>query len=262
MGREMRVAIVTGAASGFGAETARRLARDGVRVVVADLDGDGARAVAESIGEAGGNATSCRCDVGNAESYAAMVDHAEGEFGLPDITVNNAGYTHPRSAMEDVSEADLGKVLDVNLKALYFTGRYIVPKLKARGQGGAIVNISSTAAFRPGMALTWYSAAKAAMNVATQGMAMELGHHGIRVNAIAPVIGETGMLTRFMGQEDSPEARVKFGASIPLGRFCKPADVAGVVAFLVGPDGAFVNGHCLPVDGGFLAGGYARPAGT
>lgn len=258
----MKTAIVTGAASGFGAATAERLARDGHAVVVADLNEGGAGNVVDRINGAGGKAVACACNVADADAYSAMADLARSAFGDIDIVVNNAGYTHPRSAMEDVTEDDFYRVVDVNLKALFYTGKFIVPGMKKRGKGGTIINVSSTAAKRPGMALTWYSAAKAAVNVASQGMAMELGHHGIRVNAIEPVIGETGMLTRFMGQEDSPEARSKFGGSIPLGRFCKPADVANVVGFLCGPDGSFVNGHCLPVDGGFLGGAYARPAGN
>ena len=168
---------------------------------------------------------------------------------------NNAGYTHPRRTMGDVTREDYERVIAVNLTPLYLTGRWIVPGMKARRRG-AIVNVSSSAAIRPGMALTWYAAAKAAVIAATQGMAMELSSHGVRVNAVAPGLGETGLLTRFIGREATPEALAQFGGSIPLGRLCQPDDVANAIAFLVGPDAAFITRHCLPVDGGFLAGNY------
>ncbi|WP_445810878.1 SDR family oxidoreductase [Yoonia sp.] len=256
----MAVAIVTGAASGFGAATARRLSRDGYGVMLADLNRDDAARNAQLIVDTSGRAASCACDVGNRDSFSEMVDRTRAELGEIDVIVNNAGYTHPRSAMEDVTEDDFHKVVAVNFAAIFYTGKFIVPLMKRNGNGGSIVNISSSAAMRPGMALTWYAAAKAAVRAATQGMAMELSMHNIRVNAIAPGLGDTGLLTRFIGAEDTREAREKFGGSIPLGRLCQPEDVANAVGFLVGPDAAFITGHCLPVDGGFLAGNFSPAA--
>ena len=185
-----------------------------------------------------------------------------GEIGT---VVNNAGYTHPRSRMEDVSDEDFRRVIDVNFTALHNTATLIMPRMKAAGIGGAIVNISSTAAIRPGMAVTCYAAKKAAVIAATQGMAMELSAHNIRVNAVAPGLAKAGLLTRFTGTGDASEARLKFGGTVPLGRLCQPEDVANAVSFLVGPDAAFITGHCLPVDGGCLAGIFsaaARPVGA
>lgn len=248
-----QVVIVTGGASGFGAGICARAARDGHKVVVADLDAGVARTAAGAYPDALGLA----CDVAEDAAWQDLVTATLDRYGRIDVVVNNAGFTHMRSAMEDVTPADYERVFAVNMRSLYLCSRHAVPVLKGQRRG-MIVNVASSAAFRPGMALTWYAASKGAVVTATQGMAMELAAYGVRANALAPVIGETGLMETFMGAKDSPATRERFSASIPLGRFCRPEDVAGAVAFLMGPDGGFVNGHCLPVDGGWLAGAFAR----
>ena len=250
-------AIVTGAGSGFGKAIAARLAADGASILYVDLDGAAAEAAAAEVRKAGGKALAYRANVALDADVRAAVATATDAFGGVDILVNNAGYTHPRHKPEDVTEADFDLVFAVNVKSIYLFVKYAAPAMKAR-RSGAIVNIASTAARRPSGALTWYAASKGAVIIATQSLAVDLGQHGVRVNAVNPVIGETGLLTRFTGTEDTPEARHRFTASIPLGRYCRPDDVAKAVHFLVSPNGEYVTGASIDVDGGFLAGNYMR----
>lgn len=252
-----RIAIVTGGASGFGEAIVERLAGEGMSVLIADLNGDRASDMEKRLNS--NLVAACRCDVADGQSYARMVETCSDRFGVPTLVVNNAGYTHPRGRMEDVDEDEYDRTLNVNVKALYHCGKSVVPMMKSAGTGH-IINIASTAALRPGMALTWYAASKGAVVTATQAMAMELAPAGIRVNAIAPVIGETPLLERFVGEKVGPEIRKRFGDSIPLGRFCQPADIADAVKFLDSAEAAFINGHCLPVDGGWLAGAFSMAA--
>ncbi|MCM0018649.1 MAG: glucose 1-dehydrogenase [Tagaea sp.] len=250
-------AIVTGAGSGFGKAIAARLAAAGAGVLHVDLDAKSAEAAAAEARNAGGKALACRADVAVDADVRKAVQTATAEFGDVDILVNNAGYTHPRQKPEDVTEDDFDRVFAVNVKSIYLFVKHVAPGMKARRRG-AIVNIASTAARRPGGALTWYAASKGAVVIASQSLAVDLGPYGVRVNSVNPVIGETGLLTRFTGVEDTPEARHRFTASIPLGRYCKPDDVANAVHFLVSPSGDYITGSAIDLDGGFLAGNYMR----
>ena len=238
-----KTAIVTGAASGFGAGIARAFAAEGGRVMVADLNGDGAQDVADEIG-----GTACTVDVADGASVQAMVDTAMGTFGHVDILVNNAGITHLPQAMEYVSEEDFDRVLAVNAKSVYLTARSLVPHFKAR-KAGAILNIASTAGVSPRPNLNWYNASKGWMITATKAMAVELAPHGIRVNALNPVAGETPLLKSFMG-EDTPEMRAKFLATIPLGRFSTPQDMGAAATFLCSDAASMITGVALEIDGG------------
>ena len=238
-----KTAIVTGAASGFGAGIARAFAAEGGRVMVADLNGDGAQDVADEIG-----GTARTVDVADGASVRAMVDTAMGTFGHVDILVNNAGITHLPQAMEYVSEEDFDHVLAVNAKSVYLTARSLVPHFKAR-KAGAILNIASTAGVSPRPNLNWYNASKGWMITATKAMAVELAPHGIRVNALNPVAGETPLLKSFMG-EDTPEMRAKFLATIPLGRFSTPQDMGAAATFLCSDAASMITGVALEIDGG------------
>ena len=238
-----KTAIVTGAASGFGAGIARAFAAEGARVMVADLNGDGAQDGAEEIG-----GTACTVDVADGASVQAMVDTAMGTFGHVDILVNNAGITHLPQAMEYVSEEDFDRVLAVNAKSVYLTARSLVPHFKTR-KAGAILNIASTAGVSPRPNLNWYNASKGWMITATRAMAVELAPHGIRVNALNPVAGETPLLKSFMG-EDTPEMRAKFLATIPLGRFSTPQDMGAAATFLCSDAASMITGVALEIDGG------------
>ena len=236
-------AIVTGGGSGFGAGIARRFAAEGAQVMVADINADAAATVA---GEIGGVARAV--DVSDGASVAAMARAASDVFGDIDVLVNNAGVTHMRNPLEDVPEEEFDRVLAVNAKSVYLTAREIVPGMKARG-AGAILNVASTAGISPRPQLNWYNASKGWMITATKTMAVELAPSGIRVNALAPVAGETPLLASFMG-DDTPETRAKFLATIPLGRFSTPDDLASAALYLCSDEASMVTGVAMEVDGG------------
>lgn len=238
-------AIVTGGASGFGAGIARKFAAEGARVMIADLNADGAEALAAELGA---GASAVAVNVASNQDVASMVETTIARFGRIDILVNNAGTTHMPAPMEDISEEDFDRVLAVNAKSVYLTARHIVPLMKAQ-RHGAILNVASTAAVSPRPRLSWYNASKGWMTTATKGMAVELAPHGVRVNAINPVAGETPLLKMFMG-EDTPEVRAKFLATIPMGRFSTPEDMGNAACYLCSDEASMVTGVCMEVDGG------------
>jgi len=240
-----KVALVTGAGSGFGEGIARRYAEAGARVAVVDIDAAAADRVAGEIGEA---AMAIAADVARDADAERMVAAAAERFGGLDILVNNAGFAHRNKPMTDVSEDEFDRVFAVNVKALFLAARHGVPRLAARG-GGVILTTASTAGLRPRPGLTWYNASKGAAIVATKSMAVELADRNIRCNALCPVIGETGMTALFLG-EDTPERRAQFAATVPLGRFSTPGDIAGAALFLASDEAAFLNGVALEIDGG------------
>lgn len=241
-----KVAIVTGAGNGFGEGIARLFVREGARVLIVDLDQKRAQAVAESIGE---NAIAVRCDVSQAQDVNSAVEICTQRFGIPDIVVNNAGTTHRNQPMLDVDEETFDRVFNVNVKSIFHMARAAIPLMRQQGHG-SIINIGSTAGIRPRPGLTWYNASKGAVNLLSKSMAVELGPEGIRVNAICPVMGGTGMIEQFLGTADTPEARMRITAGIPLGRLSTPMDVAQAALFLASEDSAFITGIELPVDGG------------
>lgn len=241
---EGKVAVVTGAGSGFGEGIARRFAGEGASVVVADVNGEAAERVAADIGPA---ARAVRADVTVMADVREMCAAAR-TFGGLDILVNNAGYTHRNGSMLDVDEEMFDRILAVNAKAIYLSALVAVPMMRERG-GGSIVNTASTAGLRPRPGLTWYNASKGWAITASKSMAVELAPDNIRVNALCPVAGETGMLHLFMG-EDTPEKRAQFQASIPLGRLSRPDDMAGAALWLASDEAAFITGVALEVDGG------------
>lgn len=240
-----KTAIVTGAASGFGAGIARKFVAEGARVMIADINGEAAAALAAELGE---RALAQCVDVSSAASVGDMAQAAIAAFARLDILVNNAGVTHLPMPMEEVSEADFDRVLAVNVKSVYLTARALVPHFKAE-RAGVILNIASTAAVSPRPRLSWYNASKGWLVTATKSMAVELAPLGIRVNALNPVAGETPLLQSFMG-EDTPEMRAKFLATIPLGRFSTPADIGNAAAFLCSDEASMITGVALEVDGG------------
>lgn len=238
-----KTAIVTGGASGFGAGIARRFVAEGAQVLIVDINESAAQAVASEIG-----ATATAADVSDPDSVAAALDLAAERLGDIDILVNNAGITHLPAPLEEVTEADFDRVFAVNCKSVYLTARILVPRMKARGRG-TILNIASTAGVSPRPKLNWYNASKGWMNTATRTMAVELAPHGIRVNALNPVAGDTPLLPSFLG-EDTPEMRAKFLSTIPLGRFSTPEDLANAALYLCSDEASMVTGVCMEVDGG------------
>jgi len=245
-----QVAIVTGAGSGFGEGIAKLFAEEGASVVVADIRKDGAERVVAEIVSSGGRALLSVTDVTKNDEVAAMVDLAVETYGKLDIIVNNAGTTHKSQPMLDVDEATFDLVYAVNVKSLYLSAKNVVPIFKQQG-GGVMINIASTAGIRPRPGLTWYNGSKGAANVLTKSMAVELAPFKIRVCAVNPVMGETGLIADFLpGGEDTPEARAKVISTIPLGRLSQPLDIAKATAFLASDEAEFITGVCLEVDGG------------
>jgi 3-oxoacyl-[acyl-carrier protein] reductase len=249
-----RIAIVTGAGGGFGEGIAKLYAREGARVVVADINQAAARRVADEIGAA---ALAVTGDVSKGPDVQAIVDEAARHFGGLDIVVNNAGTTHRNRPMLEVDEASFDRVFAVNVKSIYWMAQAAIPVLRRARldgrRGGSIINISSTAGLRPRPGLVWYNATKGAVNTITQTMAIELARDNIRVNAICPVLGATGLTELFMGQPDSPELRERFISTIPLGRMSTPDDVANACLWLADDASNFITGVLLPVDGGRTA---------
>ncbi len=239
-----KIALITGGASGFGAGIARRFAEEGARVLIADLNGAAADALAKDLQ----GARAFACDVSNAESVAALAGFAAEALGAVDIVVNNAGVGHKPRPMDELSEDAFDRLLGINAKSVFLTARAFVPAMKAR-RAGVILNIASTGGVSPRPNLTWYNASKGWMITATRAMAIELAPFGVRVNAINPVAGETPLLATFMG-EDTPEMRAKFLSTIPLGRFSTPQDIAAAACFLCSDEASLVTGVALEVDGG------------
>ena len=241
-----KVVLVTGGGMGIGRAICETVAREGAKVVVADINADATKRVADEIGD---TAVAISADVTSATDVAAMIALAEEKFGRLDILINNAGYTSRNGSMMDVDEETYDRIFNVNTKAIYLATRAVVPVLNKFG-GGTIINVASIGALRPRPGLVWYNGSKgAALNI-TKGMAVELAPNKIRVNAICPVLAETGLLEEFMGIEDSPENRTPFLATIPLGRLGRPSDVAGAALYLCSDDAEFITGVSLEVDGG------------
>ena len=240
-----KTALVTGAAQGFGFGIAETFVLEGARVAVLDINGDKAKEAAKAIGR---KAFAVTCDVGKAKSVDKAVEKILAKVGRLDIVVNNAGTTHRNKPMTEVTEEEFDRIFAVNVKSIYLMARATVPHFRQHG-GGVILNIGSTAGVRPRPGLTWYNGSKGAANLISQSMAVELAPDKIRVNAIAPVAGETPLLATFMG-EDTPERRAQFTASIPWGRFSTPQDIANAALFLCSDEADMVTGSVLAVDGG------------
>ncbi|MDC6169798.1 SDR family oxidoreductase [Paucibacter sp. XJ19-41] len=244
-----RVAIVTGAGGGFGEGIAKLFAELGAKVVVADWRFDAAEKVAAEIEAAGGKAIPVHADVTKNESVAAMVAATVKQYGRVDILINNAGTTHKNQPMLEVDEATFDRVYATNVKSIYLGAIHTVPLFKKQKRG-VIINIASTAGLRPRPGLSWYSGTKGAAITLTKGMAIELAPEGIRVCAINPVMGATGLIQDFLPGEDSEATRAKIIATIPMGRMSTPLDIAKATAFLASDDAEFITGVALEVDGG------------
>ena len=241
-----KVAIVTGAGSGFGRGIAELFAEEGAKVIVADIHATRASDVAAGIGS---RAVPVTVDVTVKSHVEQMMRATMSAFGGIDILVNNAGITHKNQSLMTVTEDEFDRIYAVNVKSIYLTTLAVVPEMEKRG-GGSIINTASTAGLRPRPGLTWYNGSKGAVITLTKSMAAELAPRNIRVNAINPVIGETGMLEDFMGAPDTAENRARFLAGIPLGRMSKPSDIANAALFLADPASSFVTGVAIEVDGG------------
>ena len=238
-----KIAIVTGGGSGFGSGIVKKFAKEGAKVIVADIHIENAQEVADSNG-----AVAVEVDVSNSLSFKNLVSSTFEKFGKIDIIVNNAGITHTPKKMEDISEEEFDRIFSVNSKSVFLSAKYLVPLMTSHG-GGNILNIASTAGISPRPNLSWYNATKGWMISATKAMAIELAPKKIRVNALAPVAGETPLLKSFMGG-DTPEKREKFLSTIPIGRFSTPDDMGNAACFLCSEEASMITGVILEVDGG------------
>ena len=239
-----KVAIVTGAGSGFGAGIAKRFAQEGAKVVVNDLNAEGGARVAREVG-----GEYVQADVTKGADWARLVAAATAKFGKLDVVVNNAGWTHRRKPYLEVTEAEFDKVYAVNVKSIYLSALHAVPVFRRQG-GGCFVNIASTAGLRPRPGLTVYNSSKGAVILMSRSMAAEFGPDKIRVNCVNPVFSpDTALSAEFAGGAVTDEARKAYLATIPLGRFSTPLDVANACLYLASEEANFISGVCIEVDG-------------
>jgi 3-oxoacyl-[acyl-carrier protein] reductase len=244
-----KVAIVTGAGSGFGVGIAKRFAEEGARVVVADINDTAGQRVAGEISTSGGKAVFVHADVTRGQDWATLIGSAQSAFGRLDIVVNNAGWTHRRRPYVEVSEAEFDKVYTVNVKSVYLSAIHALPAFRKQG-GGCFVNIASTAGLRPRPGLTVYNSSKGAVILMSKSMAAEFGPDKVRVNCVNPVFSpDTALSAEFAGGALTDEAKKAFLATIPLGRFSTPLDVANACLYLASDEAAMVSGSCIEVDG-------------
>ncbi|MCE0506560.1 MULTISPECIES: SDR family oxidoreductase [unclassified Roseivivax] len=241
-----KICLVTGAASGFGEGIAQKFAAEGAKIAIVDMNAEGAKRVA---GEIGNGAIAVTCDVSKAEDVEAAVARVTEEFGRIDVIVNNAGWSNKNAPLMETDEATMRKLYDVNVMSIFHMTKSIVPRWR-EGDGGVMINVTSTAGIRPRPGLTWYNSSKGAANIMTKSLAVELAPDNIRVCALAPVMGVTALLENFMGLPDTPENRAKFIASVPMGRLSEPRDVANAAAFLASDEAEFLTGTVMEVDGG------------
>jgi len=239
-----KVAVVTGAGSGFGEGIAKRFSEEGARVVVADIDANGGNRVASGL-----QAAFVQADVTRGADWARLVSETVSRFGRIDVVVNNAGWTHRRKPFLEVGEAEFDKVYAVNVKSIYLSAIHALPVFRRQG-GGCFVNIASTAGVRPRPGLTVYNSSKGAVILMSRSMAAEFGPDKVRVNCVNPVFSpDTALSAEFAGGAITEEARRQFLATIPLGRFSTPLDVANACLYLASDEAAMISGSCIEVDG-------------
>ena len=241
--------IVTGSGGGIGEGIARRLAQEGAKVIVNDINAALGEKVVAQIKAAGGAASFFAADVTKSADVMALVAAAIARHGRLDVMVNNAGWTHRNRPALEVSEEEFDKCYAVNMKSIYLATVHAVPAFRAV-KGGSFINIASTAGVRPRPGLTWYNGSKGAVITTSKSLAAELGPDNIRVNCINPVFNpDTGLSAEFAGGPIDDAIRAKFRATIPLGRFSTALDVANAALYLASDEAAFISGVCIEVDG-------------
>jgi 3-oxoacyl-[acyl-carrier protein] reductase len=244
-----RVAIVTGAGSGIGAAAAAAMAREGARVIVADIDEAGAKATAAAIEKSGGHALAVAANVTRGADNEMLVERALAAWSRLDIFYANAGVPQAQGSIANLDEAVIDLVLAVNVKGVMLGAKYALPVMK-KARRGVFLITASTAAIRPRGGHV-YAASKGAVVTLAGSLALEAAPHGVRVVAIAPVATETPMLAQFMGKRGmDADTLARTVATVPLGRLNHPDDVARVAVFLASDDAAMITGSCIEVDGG------------
>ncbi|WP_109526617.1 MULTISPECIES: SDR family NAD(P)-dependent oxidoreductase [Nocardia] len=241
-----KVAIVTGAGSGIGAATAKKLAAEGAKVVVADVADDGGRRVVDEIVETGGIATFQHADIANESEVDALVARAVDEYGTLDLAVNNAGFSHPPMRLHEVSTETWDALMSVNLRGTWLCMRAELRHLLEHG-GGAIVNMASGAGLKAAATQGVYSASKHGIVGLTRTAAIEYVTDGIRINAVAPgVVATPGIMSL------PADVQAAFAALMPSGRMAEPAEIADVVAWLLSDRSTYVSGDTIEVDLAYL----------
>jgi NAD(P)-dependent dehydrogenase (short-subunit alcohol dehydrogenase family) len=243
-----KVALVTGGASGIGKSAALLFAREGAKVAIGDLDPEGGMATVQEISRNGGQAIFVRADVSISTEVEALVNKTMDTFGRLDLALNNAGIGHNPSLTHEVTEETWDRVISTNLKGVWLCLKYELPIMKKQGSG-AIVNTSSIGGLIVGKGLAAYSAAKGGVNQLTKITALEYAEFGLRVNAVCPSVVLTPLTERTL--RDSPQIIKDMIANQPMGRLANAEEVANAIIWLCSSEASYINGVCLPVDGGF-----------
>jgi len=257
-----KVSIITGAASGIGKATSLVFAREGAKVMCADVNADGAEAVARQIADTGGDAASVRVDVAQEADVQEMISQTVARWGRLDVLYNNAGIGFGMPVTQ-VPESEWDRLMDINLKGVFLGCKHAIPEMLKNG-GGAIVSTASDAGLRGSAFLSTYCASKGGVVMLTKSLAVEWAAQGIRVNCVCPGVIRTPILDPFISQSQAllgvtPEqAWAQMAAVHPIGRVGEPEEVGRAVAFLASDEASFITGVALSVDGGLEAGAPPR----
>lgn len=245
-----KVAVVTGAGSGIGRATALLFAREGAKVVVADVQDDAARGTVGVIKQSRGEAVFVHADVSRAQDVAGMIKTAVRNYGRLDVLFNNAGIEGATANIVDYPEDVFDRLISINLKGEWLGMKYCIPEMLKSG-GGSIINTASVAGLVGSPGLSAYCASKGGIVQLTRTVALEYAKQGIRVNAIAPGVINTPMVDRLVAGQ--PEMGKGLLQMEPIGRLGRPEEIASVALFLASDESSFVTGHILVADGGFIA---------
>ncbi len=248
---ENKVALITGAASGIGRGIARRMAAEGAAVMVADMNPTMGAETVQMITNAGGRAAFARCDVSVVADCERIAAETVQAFGKLDILVSSAAIMLEKSAA-DTLESEWDRLIDVNLKGVFFCAKYAVLQYRRQGSGGVIINLASVNSFYAEGNIAAYCASKGGIAQLTRALAMDHSKEGIRVNAICPGWIETPMNANFLAL--GPHIREQAGQMSAMGRIGSPEDIAGAAVFIASDDASFMTGSLMTVDGGFSAG--------
>ena len=243
-----KVAFITGAGSGIGRGVAERLAREGAEICIADIDLEGAERTADLVGQLGGKSSVVKCNVVSSSQVDEAARACVANHGSLDIALANAGIGRGGPVLE-LALKDWQDQMDINLTGVFLTVQATARQMVELGNGGRIICISSLAAENTGQNMWAYSATEAGVRIMVRGWAQELGSHGINVNAIGPGIIDTPLAAGLAGEEGG-SIRQNLEQRTPVGRAGRPADIAGLVNFMVGPDGEFMTGSYVIMDGG------------
>jgi len=247
---EGKVAVITGAGSGIGQATAVLFAREGARVTAVDVREDAAKATAEQIEKAGGQALAVRADVSRSADNEAAVQQTLARWGRVDVFYANAGVPQFPTSVESVDEAVFDRIMAVNVKGVFLAAKHLMPVFRKQ-KSGVLLITGSTSGIRPRPGVQCYSASKGAVHTMAASLAIEFAAFGARVVAIAPVATETPMLATFMGKKEvDEEGMTRYRATVPLGRLNQPEDLARAALFLASDEAAMITGSVFPVDGG------------